>query len=274
MAWVAAGLAAAGAAASARWTWWRRSVEGLSILMYHKVGTPPPGSRLKPLWVSPGAFERQILYLKRHGHTPVSFSDLARSARSAQPLPPRPVLITFDDGYRNNYLEAFPILRRHGVPAGIFVVYETVGRYNAWHDPGSEPWLSMLRWEDMREMAASGLVEFGSHTMRHRNLETIPLEEARWELRESKRRLEDALGTAVPCFAYPYGAGARTPAVREAALAAGYAFDFGIRPAKAAWPWDSAQGALARLFIRWEDTQADFHLKMTRERSRLFGEHL
>ena len=274
MEWVFGGAAAAGAAASARWAWWRKSVEGLSVLMYHKVGAPPEPTQLRKLWVSTEAFESQIVFLKRNGYTPVRFSDLERSARTGTPLPEKPVLITFDDGYRNNFLEAFPVLQRHGVPAGVFVVYETIGRHNAWHDPGSEPWVDMLRKEDMREMADSGLIEFGSHTMRHRNLGQAPLDEARWELEESKARLEELLGHEVPFFAYPYGGGAEDPAVREAALKAGYRFDFGIRQAKAVWPWKPEQGALPRLFIRWEDTALDFRLKMTRERARLFGDHL
>ena len=242
--------------------------------MYHKVGTPPAGSRLRPLWVSTEAFEDQIIFLKRSGYTPIRFSDLDRSARTGSPLPPKPVLITFDDGYRNNYLEAFPVLERHGVPAGVFLVYETLDRYNSWHDPITEAWMSMLRKPDLREMADSGLVEFGSHTMRHRNLAQAPLEEARWELEESKHRLEDMLGHEIPFFAYPYGAGADVPGVRDAALEAGYRFDFGVRQAKSAWPWDRASAALPRLFIRWEDTTLDFRLKMTRAHSRLFGDQL
>lgn len=272
--WTLGGLAAAGAAASARWAWWRRSVEGLSVLMYHKVGRPPAGSQLRDLWVSTERFERQMRYLKDNGYHAVRFSDLERSARTGEALPDKPVLVTFDDGYRNNFLEAFPVLQRHGIPAGIFLVYETLGRHNAWHDPASEAWLSMLRWEDVREMADSKLVEFGSHTMRHANLEKLPLEQARWELQESKARLEDKLGREIPYFAYPYGAGADSPAVREAALEAGYRFDFSIRQEKAALPLQPGPAALPRLFIRWGDTLADFSLKLKSGRSRLFGDQL
>jgi peptidoglycan/xylan/chitin deacetylase (PgdA/CDA1 family) len=274
MEWFLGAATLAGAAASARWAWWRKSTEGLAVLMYHKIGQPPKDTRLKPLWVSTEAFEGQMIHLKEDGYTTLLFSELGRAAEEGRPLPPKPVLVTFDDGYRNNYLEAFPVLMRHGLKGNVFLVYETIGKHNQWHDPETEPWLSMLRWEDIREMDRSRRVEFGSHTMRHRNLEAVEFEDARWELEESKRRFEDALGREFPFFAYPYGAGAFSPRIREATLKAGYRFDFGIQPGKASWPHTPETGPLPRLFIRWSDSRLDFRLKMTRGAARLWGDGL
>src|SRR5262245_29700480 len=91
----AAALAAAGA--SARWNWWRRSVPGVPILMYHKIGDPPAGSRLKKLWVSNGMFRRQMSYLSNEGFHPITFKDIYAFWDKGVPLPPKPVVITFDD---------------------------------------------------------------------------------------------------------------------------------------------------------------------------------
>ncbi|HVE13055.1 MAG TPA: polysaccharide deacetylase family protein, partial [Elusimicrobiota bacterium] len=221
--------AATAAGVSARWNWWRPAARGLPVLMYHKVGTPPRGSKLGALWVETEEFEWQMRYLLRRGFTPMLFGELAACDEGRAPWPEKPALVTFDDGYANNCEEAFPVLSALGVKANVFLVVETVGSHNAWHDPATEPWLRMLDWGQVERMRDSGLVDFGSHTMRHRNLASLPLEDVRWEARESKKRLEERLGREVAAFAYPYGAGAYDAGVRAAVRAAGYRYDFGIR---------------------------------------------
>ena len=266
----ALGAAAATAAGiSARWNWWRPAAEGLPVLMYHKVGDPPPGSRLRPLWVSTEEFEWQMRYLLRRGFAPMLFSELAACEDGRAALPRKPVLVTFDDGYANNYEEAFPVLARLRVKANIFIVVETVGSHNAWHDPESESWLRMLEWGQISEMRDSGLVDFGSHTMRHRNLTEISIEDVRWEALESKRRLSERLGRDVTAFAYPYGAGAYDAGVRAAVREAGYRHDFGIRQGFSPWPLRTDDGPLRRLYIRGDDSRFDFHLNATRGKARL-----
>ena len=261
--------AAAAAGASARWNWWRPVVTGgLPVLMYHKIGTPPPGSELKKLWVSPEKFRAQLGWLRDHGYETATFSGWRDAEKGIKPLPEKPVLITFDDGYADNHEAAFPILREFGMKGCVFLVYETLDKHNAWHDPKTEPWQRMLTWAQVKEMQDSGVFEFGSHTMGHRCLTEIPLEDARWELAESKKRLEDKLGREVVGFAYPYGAGAYDPAVRRAALEAGYRFDFGIKQGITALPWNREGEAVRRLLIRGEESLYDFELNMTRGRGR------
>lgn len=266
----ALGAGAAAAGASARWNWWRPVVTGgLPVLMYHKIGDAPPGSDFKKLWVSEDKFRAQLAWLKDRGYESVTFSDWRDAEKGVKPLPEKPVLITFDDGYANNHERAFPLLREAGMKGCVFLVYETMDRHNAWHDPVDEPWLKMLTWKQIEEMQGSGVFEFGSHGMRHRCLTEIPLEDARWELTESKKRLEDRLGREVLAFAYPYGAGAYDPVVRRAAREAGYRFDFGIKQGISALPWVPEAEAVRRLLIRGEESLYDFDLNMTRGRGRL-----
>jgi len=266
----AAWLLGAGAFAgvSARWNWWRPKARGLAVLMYHKIGYYPEGSQLQNLWVTAEEFRWQMEYLNRYGYTTLLFRELAEIYEGKRPMPEKPALVTFDDGYANNYEIAFPILRETGTKGNIYLVYETIDHHNSWHDPESEPWVRMLTWKQVLEMQESGIVDFGSHTMRHRNLAQISLEEVRWELSESKKRLEEKLGRPIPAFAYPYGAGAYVPEVRKAALDAGYLFDFGIKQGYAPWPWKPESGPIKRLYIRGDDNRFDFHLQMTRGKSR------
>lgn len=264
------GLSAAAAAVSARWNWWRPVVAGgIPSLMYHKVGGFPKGSRLKKLWVTTAEFRRQMLYLKDRGYTAMTFTELRDAELGRRPLPAKPVLVTFDDGYANNYTEAYPVLRELGMKGNIFLVFETIGIHNAWHDPATEAWIDMLTWDQVKEMQDSGAVEMGSHTMRHRHLPSISLEDARWEIFESKQRLEGKLGREIVGFAYPYGAGAYDAPIRALAREAGYRYDFGIKQGISPWPWDPASGPLKRLFIRGDDFMLDFHLNMTRGKARL-----
>jgi peptidoglycan/xylan/chitin deacetylase (PgdA/CDA1 family) len=267
--WESAAVLAAAAGASARWNWWRPPVSGgLPALMYHKIGDAPKGSRLRKLWVTTDDFRRQLRHLRDHGYAPIHFSDWRDAEKGLKPLPAKPVLITFDDGYMNNYELAYPLLRELGMKANVFLVYETMDQHNAWHDPSTEPWLRMLTWAQIREMQDSGLFEFGSHTMRHRDLAALPPEEVSWELAESKSRLEDKLGREVLGFAYPYGSGAYKPEVRAAALAAGYRFDFSIRQGITRLPWRRESAPVQRLLIRGDDNMLDFHLNLTRGKAR------
>jgi len=143
---------AAALIASARWAWWRPArCGGLRTLMYHKVGSPPPESQLKILWVAPDAFRRQMEYILRHGYTPLLFRELSEIASGSRPIPEKPALVTFDDGFANNFEHAFPILRELGVKANIFLVYECMDDPDAWYSK-NESRVRMLTWEEIFKM--------------------------------------------------------------------------------------------------------------------------
>ncbi|MBI4655451.1 MAG: polysaccharide deacetylase family protein [Elusimicrobia bacterium] len=254
---------------SARWTWWKQKTAGLPVLVYHKIGHPPKNSKLKSLWVSPENFRKQMTFLLRQGYQTLVFSELLKAAKSESDLPSKSAIVTFDDGYQNNYEHAYKILKDLNAKGNIFLAYNTIGKINLWHNPETEPWINMLTWEQIFEMKESKFMEFGSHTMNHPDLTRIPPEQVKWELIESKKQLEAKLGCEIAAFAYPYGAGAYTPLIRNMVFNAGYVFDFSFKQGKTPWPWKPEKRPIDRLFIRGDENNLDMHLHLTRGMSRL-----
>ena len=247
---------------SLRYPWWRETRHGLRVLCYHKVGTPPQPC-LADLWVSPEMFRKQVKYLKEHGWNTLTFKELYEIYIKKDPLPEKSVLITFDDGYQNNYSVAYPILKEFGAKGNIFLVYNTIGKVNSWHNPASEPWVNMCTLEQLKEMQESGVFDFGGHTLNHPHLTQLDLEEARTEIIQSKKMIETALGRELCAFAYPYGDGAYNEKVRKIALESGYTFDFSFKEGITGWPWERDNHTIDRLYIKGSDNMLDFvlHLK-------------
>ncbi len=252
---------------SMRWTWWFKNVKGLKVLVYHKIGYPPKGSKLKELWVTPENFEKQISYLVKKGYKLIGFSDLKKIYENSQQVDDV-ILITFDDGYENNYKYAYPILKKYGAKGNIFVVYNTIGKTNIWHNPNTEPWINMATKEQLIEMDRSGVIEFGSHTMNHPRLENIPFEDALWEIKESKRQLEKLFNKPIFAFAYPYGNGAYNDKIRKAVLE-NYIFDFSFKQGITPWPWEREKLPIDRLFIKYNETLFDLNLHLKKGASRV-----
>ncbi|MDQ0285139.1 peptidoglycan/xylan/chitin deacetylase (PgdA/CDA1 family) [Desulfofundulus luciae] len=174
----------------------------IPILMYHKVN-PDPRTGGLGLRVPPQKFARQMEYLAGHGFHTVSLTDVVDHFQKSKPLPPRPVVITFDDGYLDNYTYAFPILKKYGFTATVFVVAHTVGKTNTF-DAGRQPLNKMAGWRELKEMASYGIT-IGAHTLDHPRLTRLSLEEVRRQIKESKALLEAELGRPVEVFSYPYG---------------------------------------------------------------------
>lgn len=255
---------------SLRWAWWLSDSPGLPVLVYHKIGNPPKGSKLRELWVSPEKFDKQIKWLKKNGYRTLFFSELADMHKKGLPLKGDEVLITFDDGYENNYTYAWPILAENSSKGNIFVVYNTIGKTNVWHNPQTEPWINMADEKMLKEMLDSGFIEYGSHTMNHPKLEKIPYEDAVWEIRESKKQLESLFGREMCAFAYPYGIGAYNEKIRKAVLDAGYILDFSFKQGKTNWPWEREKHTIDRLFIKGNEGLWDLKLHIKKGRARLF----
>jgi peptidoglycan/xylan/chitin deacetylase (PgdA/CDA1 family) len=166
------------------------------ILMYHRVGYNKPWTPAvsRRLTVSPEAFARQLRWVKRNGYRTITQKELWDALMCGRRLGPKPVLITLDDGYRNIYTKASPIIERLGMKATAYVITE---RFS-----GRDP--SFLDWEHLPRLERRG-VEIGSHTISHRALTTLSNSDARRELVVSRRILERKLGHRVPWLAYPIG---------------------------------------------------------------------
>jgi peptidoglycan/xylan/chitin deacetylase (PgdA/CDA1 family) len=196
----------------------------------------------------------------------MTFFDLAALLDKGGSAPENAVVITFDDGYRNNYDEAFPVLKEFGFKAVIYLVVNALERgENFWHDPSSEVRIPMLSWKQVEEMRDYG-IEFGSHTMNHPRLSRLNPAKVRDELAESRDSLREKLGYAPIAFANPYGDASDDPQAQKFIREAGYRWAVSVHQGKA----DLAREpyCLRRLFIRGDDNMLDFHLNMTRGKAR------
>ncbi len=166
------------------------------ILMYHYVSEPPPNADIYrvDLSVSPDSFRQQMNYLKENGYTPIDFYELSTAIVAHTELPEKPVLLTFDDGYLDNYTEAYPILQEHGFKGNFFVVTEFV-------DLGREGYMT---WEMIEEMARNGQ-RIESHSRTHPDLSTKSRDSLIWEILGSQETLAAHIGYRPRYFCYPGG---------------------------------------------------------------------
>lgn len=193
---------------------------GREIILYHSIQPdecfPSPSGVNLP----PETFERQLAYL-RAGYQVVPLRELLFGPpRNGRP----PLAVTFDDGYRDTGEIAYPLLKKHSIPATFFLTVSQVGR--DWPFPGGPyPGLS---WEGVREMGRDPGVEFGSHGLSHRDLTRLPPEEAQREIGESKRILEEKISRRVEFFSYPHGS--YHERLKEMVREAGYRAAFSVIP--------------------------------------------
>ncbi|SEL36250.1 Peptidoglycan/xylan/chitin deacetylase, PgdA/CDA1 family [Roseateles sp. YR242] len=175
---------------------WPGSYQTIPVLCYHRLGTT--GGKMA---VSPGNFAAQMEWLVRNNYHVLKLAQLGPYLEGKQALPPRSVVVTFDDGYESVYRFAFPVLKKLGLPATMFVYTDFLGAGDA------------LTWPQLQEMSASGLMDIQSHSKTHRNL----IERAAGENDERYARnieqevvlprdmLEKRLNAPVRHFAFPYG---------------------------------------------------------------------
>ena len=171
------------------------------ILVYHSISHDP----LNPFSVSPEDFEEQVRFLSQAYHV-IPLEELVACTRGeAGEIPPDSVVITLDDGFRDNYVHAYPILSKYKVPATIFVIVDRLEPSDAREvERGGRGSSNYLSWDQVVEMSENG-ISIGSHTLTHPWLTKVTSGEARREIAESKTRLEQRLGKPVRLFAYPGG---------------------------------------------------------------------
>jgi peptidoglycan/xylan/chitin deacetylase (PgdA/CDA1 family) len=208
----------------------------LTILMYHRVASMPPDTRFPKNFVSPALFADQIDALLGWGYEPITFQHwIAYRDRSAR-IPPKPFIVTFDDGYVDFAENAWPALKALNVPATVFVVPSLLGRTNEWDR--DEPQTPLLDPAAIRELESEG-VEFGGHGYTHVALARVSPNEAREEIVRCHGALVGLLKRPPEIFAYPYSN--QSAKVRQLTREAG--FKCGVRgKGRLNWRWTDPFG--------------------------------
>lgn len=184
------------------------------IIAYHKVSEKKEAGLTT---VSPSVFEKQISWLANAGYRSISFNDLY----TAEPLPEKPVIITFDDGYDCIHRYAVPVLSVYGFTAVVYIITGFIGKYSTWEAVKWQQKYKHLTAGQIRELHALGF-EIGSHGQTHRFLPALPGEEIRKEATESRKFLEDLTGGRIFSFCYPYGR--YTSRVKKVIAECGYTY--------------------------------------------------
>ncbi len=190
---------------------------GLPVLMYHSINSRE--KKAGDYVITPEALRSDLLWLKEEGYQTVVVQDLIDYVETGAPLPEKPVMITFDDGYYNNYLNAFPILQELQMKAVISIIISETDKYSQL-DENRENY-SHLTWEQVNEMMDSGLIEFQSHSYslhknrgsgrkgigKKRGESTEEYQQAiREDVEKGQQRFVEMTGYAPTAFTYPFGA--------------------------------------------------------------------
>ncbi|MBU1998869.1 MAG: polysaccharide deacetylase family protein [Candidatus Omnitrophica bacterium] len=226
----------------------------IPILMYHSVDPAADNDNL--LSVTLDSFQRQMRFLKEHRYNVISLKEVADIIKNKKKVSANTIAITFDDGCRDVYIYAFPVLKKYNFPAEVFIVVNEVGLVQE----------NRMSWDEVNAMQASGLIHFGSHTINHPNLAELTSEETiKNEIQGSKKILEEKLGRRVDSFCYP--SGRFNAKSRKAVIDAGYELAVATNPGKGS-PNDDIF-ALKRLrissnadnlFIFWVESSGYYNL--------------
>ena len=189
----------------------RENTLGIPVVNYHQINDTDHNA----MTVTTEEFEREMAYLEANGYHAITPDQLVSYLHGGNKLPDKPVLITFDDGYEDNYLNAYPILKKHGFTATIFLISDYMGRFDKY-----------LQWYQVKEMSADGFY-MGCHTLSHYELTELSPDSLKQQLNEGKlavewQTLEFAEYIAYPCGSYNDG-------VLEAVNWAGYRGGFTVR---------------------------------------------
>lgn len=228
----------------------------IPILTYHQIADAPrPGTPFSGLVLTPGSFRRQMKLLSRLGYTGCSIAGLWPYLHGEKIG--KVFGITFDDGYRNVYLNALPVLHELGFTATNYFVSRQVGGSNEWDRSIGIPESECMNAEELRRWSAFGN-EVGAHTLDHVPLTQIPEAEAYRQIADCRRELEDLSGGSVSAFCYPYGN--FDMRVRDMVEEAGYSTATTIRKARVT-PSDDPF-LLPRVMVRRRDMLPAFWSRM------------
>lgn len=250
-----------------RYAWWLPAISYRHprILMYHMISPALPGAKFRGLRVPPRQFDDQLRYLQAEGWHFVTMRELLANAGQ---LPEKTVALTFDDGYEDNYTQAFPLLKKYHAKATLYLVVDRHGRdwstaRKAHHSTGELAREPKLSDGQLKEMLDSGLVELGCHTFTHANLLKAGAA-ARWnEIAASREALRAQFNAPVESFAYPFGLyGPEDVAIaRKAGYTNAVTTEEGIEDRLLERPLE-----LRRVKVSGKDSRYSFRLKLRRGR--------
>ena len=167
--------------------------EGFAILEYHQVTDEAVDPDFERYNVPPDEFSAQLDFLQANGYTTITLQDFMRAVHGKTTLPPKPIVLTFDDGYKDNYTEMLPILEAHGMTAVVYVITNELGKEN------------YLSLDELKDMQRRG-IEIGSHTADHLPLTEMTEDEQLYQIQASKRFLEWSGLATIYSLSYPNGA--------------------------------------------------------------------
>jgi len=174
------------------------------ILMYHSIDYDKGNH-----FVSPENFAKQMEYIKKNGYAVITLDELARGIKNKERFKRNKVVITFDDGYKNNFKYAYPVLKKFGFPATIFIITDYVGNEERF-----------LNWDDVKVMSKNNIF-FGGHTKSHFYLGSLEDDKIAWEqIAGSKKAIEQQIGLPAEYFCYP--GGGFNKRIKEIVKEAGY----------------------------------------------------
>jgi glycosyltransferase involved in cell wall biosynthesis/peptidoglycan/xylan/chitin deacetylase (PgdA/CDA1 family) len=233
------------------------TTERIPVLMYHRVSSAG-AVELARYRVYPHAFEQQLRFLRQQGYYTVSADTLLDAIRSGQSLQGRPIMLTFDDAYRDFYETAWPLLQRYDFTAQVFVVTKKVSGCADWDSGYGEP-APLMGWDEIEALSRSG-VAFGSHLATHHAADCLSTEELLNEGASSRYELETRLKTEVHAVAFPFGI--HSPRVINTLRLCGYQIGFTTSDGISSIRMDPM--VLPRLEIMGSDSLEDFACKIRR----------
>lgn len=172
----------------------RRETVRVPILLYHHIQDLPgdASDSLRRWTLTPAQFVEHMDWVAQQGFDVITMAQMNEHLNHGAPLPAHPIILTFDDGWKDNYTAVLPVLRKYRFPATFFITTESVGHS------------AFVTWEELKAMSEQGM-DIQAHSVTHPHLTKLKDEAARREIEDSKKVIESRLGTAVVVFAYPFG---------------------------------------------------------------------
>ncbi len=190
-----------------------------AVVMYHRVVNEPLTDSKFNVYITKDKLDWQLGNLKKRGFDFITFKDLANGVKAK-----KPIILTFDDGYEDNYLNLLPLLKKHQAKAVIYCLGDRSIQSNIWDEKLGEPRANLMNGSQIKECHDSGLIEIASHGLKHQHLPSLNEADTDEEFKLSKQNLEQLINEKIVSFAYPYG----DYGEREEVMAYEAGYDFAI----------------------------------------------